>query len=459
MLRAGFVFLLFFMSVLPWIGIAGFAFSDHFEDDLASVLAAMKSPKGFAFVSHGQGSLPADTPQEKSSGESPVTVRLIPVTHQTSWIQLARNADLPLSLRSRLAHHPHGFTDLPPGSRVFLKHILGANQGPRVVSAVLPDFRVDSWKEGAPGEWRNFQAPTVERRRVGFAGTISTNLWDSALAEGMDPELLHHLSKAFASQIDFNRDVEEGDQWRLLAQGLYLEGTLIGWDSLLAAQYRSGGSLKTAIHFASPSVKPSYFALDGEDLNSRYLASPLRFSRISSGFIAARFHPITRTVRPHLGIDFSAPTGTPVMAIGDGIISFAGSNSLSGRMIKLSHGPTRESRYLHLSHFAAKMQPGVRVEVGQIIGYVGATGLATGPHLHFEFWLDGKVIDPRGQNLALARWLPAGVQAEYSRWARTRLTHLPNWKKRGDNPEKLTQGRPPVITLAAAASSKPAFSH
>jgi murein DD-endopeptidase MepM/ murein hydrolase activator NlpD len=158
-----------------------------------------------------------------------------------------------------------------------------------------------------------------------------------------------------------------------------------------------------------------------------FLKSPIRYSRISSRFTTKRFHPILQFNRPHLGVDYAAPIGTPIRAVGDGVIMSAGRNGGAGNMIKLQHNSTYSTAYKHLNGFAKGIHSGARVHQGQIIGYVGTTGLSTGPHLHFEFFQNGKYVDPLGRKFPSAEPVPQEKMAEFEIETHKLMASLPEW--------------------------------
>ena len=190
-----------------------------------------------------------------------------------------------------------------------------------------------------------------------------------------------------------------GDSFALVYEELYVDGRRVGSGNILAAEFTNRGERHQAIRYTRNSSQPAYYALNGRSTRKAFLKAPLEFSRVSSNFTMRRFHPILKTFRPHRGIDYSAPVGTPVWAAGDGKVVLATSDSSSGRHIVLQHGSKYQTKYLHLSRFAKDIAAGQRVHQGQVIGYVGATGLATGPHLHFEFIEGGVHKNPSTANM------------------------------------------------------------
>ncbi len=224
------------------------------------------------------------------------------------------------------------------------------------------------------------------------SGTIETSLWEAMIKEGLHPSLAMTLSDIFAWTVDFF-GLQKGDSFKVIYEAIYIDDRLLGAGRIYGAQFDRSGSTVTAIPFIQDG-KESYFDVDGTSLKKAFLKAPLQFSRISSRFSSSRMHPILRIRRPHFGVDYAAPVGTPVHAIGDGRITSATTENGSGRMVRIQHNSVYATAYLHLSGFAAGISPGTYVKQGDIIGYVGNSGLSTGPHLDFRFYQNGSPIDP-----------------------------------------------------------------
>jgi murein DD-endopeptidase MepM/ murein hydrolase activator NlpD len=231
------------------------------------------------------------------------------------------------------------------------------------------------------------------KRTVKYAsGTIETSMWDAMIGGGLHPSLAIGLSEIFAWTVDFF-GLQKGDKFKVIYEELYIDDKLLSTGRIYGAQFSRTGSVVTAIPFIQDSTE-SYFDVDGASLRKAFLKAPLQFSRISSRFSSSRMHPILRIRRPHFGVDYAAPVGTPVHAIGDGRITSATIESGSGRMVKIQHNSVYATAYLHLSRFGDGISSGVHVKQGDIIGYVGNSGLSTGPHLDFRFYMNGSPVDP-----------------------------------------------------------------
>ncbi len=232
---------------------------------------------------------------------------------------------------------------------------------------------------------------TTERKVA--SGTINSSLWNAMKENNLDPMLAIQLSDLFAWSIDFFA-IQKGDHFTVLYDQDYVKGEKLGIGTIHAAVFTSSGQDFTAIHFEQEDGQ-SYFDEQGRSIRKEFLKAPLKMFRISSRFSAARMHPILRIVRPHFGVDYAAPTGTPVYSIGDGVVlTKAYQAGGGGNFLKIRHNSVYTTTYMHLSKFGAGIQAGLRVRQGDLIGYVGATGLASGPHLDFRVFMNGFPVDP-----------------------------------------------------------------
>lgn len=228
------------------------------------------------------------------------------------------------------------------------------------------------------------------------SGTIRSTLFTATDEARLPDAVAAQLAEIFATEIDFHRELRKGDSFNLVYESLQADGQPVIWNEgagrVLAAEFVNRGRVHQAMWFDGGSKERSgYFSLDGTSKRRAFLASPLEFSRITSGF-AQRFHPIFRQWRQHLGVDYAAPTGTPVRTVGDGVVTFSGWQNGYGKVVEVQHGNDKTTLYAHLSAIA--VQKGERVAQGQHIGNVGSTGWSTGPHLHFEFRIKGEHQDP-----------------------------------------------------------------
>ena len=224
------------------------------------------------------------------------------------------------------------------------------------------------------------------------SGQIRSSLWNAMIDRELDPMLAFELSEIFAWSIDFF-GLHAGDAFKIIYDEHYTDSVYVGLGKIHAAWFSHAGADFYAIPFMQDSVE-SYFDEEGNSLRKAFLKAPLRFSRISSRYSHSRMHPILKIRRPHLGVDYAAPAGTPVYAIGDGEIIKTTYNKSSGNMVRIKHNSVYSTAYLHLSSYGKGISPGKYVKQGDLIGYVGSTGLSTGPHLDFRFYKNGYAVDP-----------------------------------------------------------------
>jgi murein DD-endopeptidase MepM/ murein hydrolase activator NlpD len=238
-------------------------------------------------------------------------------------------------------------------------------------------------------------APLVASARLG-SGTIRSSLFAAVDDAGLSDDVAVQLADVFGGRIDFHRGLRKGDRFSVVYETLEADGEPMRTGRVLSAEFDNNGKVHNALWFQEPGKKGSYYGLDGKTLQSNYLASPMQFSRVTSGF-AMRFHPVLQRWRAHLGVDYGAPTGTAVRTVGDGTVEFAGVQNGFGNVVFIKHSGADTTVYAHLSRINVRV--GQKVTQGQLIGAVGSTGWATGPHLHFEFRVNGQHQDP----LAVAR--------------------------------------------------------
>lgn len=232
----------------------------------------------------------------------------------------------------------------------------------------------------------------VEFRKKIFSADIKNSLFASLSENGASIELAIKLSQIFAWQVDFYA-IQKGDNFKIIYEEKLVDDKIIGTGEILGAYFQHRGIDYYAIPFEQDSVQ-QFFDQNGNSLRKTFLKAPLEFSRISSRYSKNRFHPILKRSKPHLGTDYAAPHGTPIRTIGDGVVVEAGFSRGNGNYIKVKHNSTYTTQYLHMSRFAKGVKRGSSVKQGQVIGYVGSTGLATGPHLCFRFWKNGVQVDP-----------------------------------------------------------------
>ncbi|MCK9219832.1 MAG: peptidoglycan DD-metalloendopeptidase family protein [Bacteroidales bacterium] len=232
----------------------------------------------------------------------------------------------------------------------------------------------------------------VNRLIKSAQGTITSSLWNCFIENRLDINLGLALSDVYAWNVDFY-GLQKGDHFKVIYEELFVDKVMIGIDKILGSVFTSGGKDYYAFYF-DQGVNGSYFDENGQSLQRTFLKAPLKFSRISSRFSKARMHPILRIFRPHFGVDYSAPRGTPVVALGDGRVTEVGWHGGFGRYIGIRHNSSFATSYAHLSGYAPGIKPGNQVKQGEIIGFVGSSGLSTGAHLDFRVYQNGKPTDP-----------------------------------------------------------------
>jgi len=224
------------------------------------------------------------------------------------------------------------------------------------------------------------------------SGTIETSLWDAMMTGGLPQSLASDLSEIFAWTVDFF-GLQKGDNFKVIYEELFIDNVSLGTRRIYGAQFTQTGYSVTAIPFIQDSTE-SFFDEEGNSLRKAFLKAPLTYSRISSRFSSNRMHPILRIRRAHFGVDYAAPVGTPVLSVGDGKVISVTTENGSGKTVKIQHNSIYSTAYLHLSRFGEGISRGVFVKQSQVIGYVGSSGLSTGPHLDFRFYMNGTPVDP-----------------------------------------------------------------
>ena len=258
---------------------------------------------------------------------------------------------------------------------------------------------VAGWTELEPEVLLSYETATITAK--------NPSVYEAGEAAGLSSNTIMNLSNIFQWDISFALDLRQGDQFTVLYEDVYVEGEKIRQGDILAAKFTNAGKTYTAILYEEDG-NAGYFTPEGRSLRKAFLRDPVHFSHISSHFNPNRLHPIHKRAMPHRGIDYAARTGTPVMASGDGKVTIARQNNASGKFLVLQHGQQYTTKYLHLNGFARGIRAGSRVKQGQVIGYVGSTGWATGPHLHYEFLVNGVHRNPKTVKLPQANPIAPG---------------------------------------------------
>jgi murein DD-endopeptidase MepM/ murein hydrolase activator NlpD len=241
-------------------------------------------------------------------------------------------------------------------------------------------------------------AERIDRPIVGeevrLTGVVESSLFGAMSAAGGGPELAVRVAEIYQWDIDFFRDLRKGDSFIVVAEKQFVDGEFFGWGTIYAARFVNRDRVLNAVVYPDDDGRLGYFDLEGHPLRKQFLRSPLKFSRITSRFSMSRFHPVLKRRMPHYGVDYGAPSGTPVHTTADGTVTFAGRKGGGGNMVTVRHTNGYETNYLHLRGFAKGIRRGQRVAQGQVVGYVGSTGLSTGPHLDYRVKLNGRWINP-----------------------------------------------------------------
>ena len=291
---------------------------------------------------------------------------------------------------------------LPPGKELHLYFAKPTFRSRSQTRGQLKALEVDHDQSYSITLERGIRGILFQKREKPFdvevktiSGSVVNSIFDDGRKAGVHPALLSQLTDIFTWDIDLEKDIRPGDSYKIL----YEQRSRKGQEAkaslrILAAELLNGEQKHTAIYFEKQKGHGNYYNVDGRSLARSFLRFPLEFTSITSLFTESRFHPILRTNLPHTGVDFAAQRGTPVRAVGDGIVAEAGWNGGYGKAIDIKHDGTYLSRYAHLGSFAEGIRSGVAVTKGQVIGYVGSTGRSTGPHLHFEFYKDQQYVNP-----------------------------------------------------------------
>lgn len=267
--------------------------------------------------------------------------------------------------------------------------------------------------------YRGERSVIVEERVA--SGVITSSLYQTLIDQKLSPALAMEMANIYAWTIDFYR-IQKGDYFKLIYTVKKVGDAVVGVDEIQASVFNHFNSPYYAFQFTQEN-QPDYFDEAGNSLRKAFLQAPLKFSRISSGYTKRRFHPVQKRYKAHLGTDYAAPTGTPIMAVGDGVVTEAKYKRYNGNYVKIKHNSTYTTQYLHMSKIAPNMKPGVRVRQGDVIGYVGSTGLATGPHVCFRFWKNGVQVDHRREKLPPSEPIKEEYRPGFE-------NHLDTWKPR-----------------------------
>jgi murein DD-endopeptidase MepM/ murein hydrolase activator NlpD len=335
---------------------------------------------------------PAPMPQEANIAFS--TIEVV-VNRNDTMDHLFRRFELNLADLATLRGLPElrsQLDRLKPGELLRLMHRGGELVG---LERKLSDSETLKVTRDANGFSSDVLENPLEIHTRTASATIQSSLFQAAADADLDDRVAFELAEIFQYDIDFVLDIQQGDRFTVVYEEVFQDGEPLRTGNILAAKFTNEGREYRAIRYLDAQGNADYFTPDGRSLRKAFIRAPVQFSRISSRFNPSRRHPVLNTIRAHRGVDYAAPVGTPVRAAGDGRVRFAGRQGGYGNVIELEHGSGVVTVYGHLSRFAARMHRGQRVDLGQVIGYVGKTGLATGPHLHYEYRIRGIHKNPQ----------------------------------------------------------------
>jgi murein DD-endopeptidase MepM/ murein hydrolase activator NlpD len=369
-------------------------------------------PAGQVSPDEPQGAAVASTSAEPSSASDTWIEHRVSAGESLS--RIFKGLGLSASLLHRIVHcdaKAQSLADIRPGQT--LKMRLDDQQGLRKL--VLVRSPVSSLRIQGDGE--SFHAEEIQREAEGritrVTGVIEDSLYTSAQEAGLSDKIIMELAAIFGWDIDFALEIRSGDQFRVVYREDYLDGEKLGDGPILAAEFINRGRSVRAVRYEKDNGEADYYSPDGKSMRKAFLRSPVDFRRISSRFQTERYHPILGKRRPHRGVDYAAATGTPVRASGDGKIVHQGTKGGYGKTVVIKHGEQYTTLYAHLSAYRRGLSAGSRVKQGQVIGYVGQTGLATGPHLHYEFRVNGIHRNPLTVKLPEAEPIAEAYRADF----------------------------------------------
>lgn len=277
---------------------------------------------------------------------------------------------------------------------------------------------------------KGFETDVIEReldkQRQVVAGEIQSSLFVDAQKAGMSDKLIMEMAHVFGWDVDFALDLRQGDSFKVIYNENFLDGEKIADGEILAAEFTNRGKTFRAIAFTDDNGESRFYTPTGDSMRKAFMRTPVPISRISSGFNPNRKHPILKTNRPHRGVDYAAATGTPILATGDGKVDFVGNKGGYGRTVILSHGGRYTTLFAHMSSYKKGIRVGQRIRQGEVIGYIGSSGMATGPHLHYEFRVGGVHKNPLTVSLPKAEPIPAQYLAKFKTLTQPLLASLDN---------------------------------
>ena len=351
----------------------------------------------------------APVPSLATALSSPIEI----VRRNDTLDSIFRRLELSLSDLASLRTSPRvrsSLDRLRPGDVITLTHLNGEIES---LTRVVNDTDTLAVTRLPDGFDASIITNPLETAAVSLAGTIKSSLFEAVNEAGGSDQLAVDLADVFRYDIDFVNEVRTDDRFRVYYEQRHQDGAFVRDGAILAAEFVNRGRTYRAVRYELPDGKAEYFTPEGRSLRKAFLRFPVEFARISSGFSLARRHPILNRVRAHQGIDFAAPIGTPVKAAGSGRVLFVGVKGGYGNVVILAHSGGVTTLYGHLSRFAGGLSPGDRVQQGELLGRVGMSGLATGPHLHYEYRVNGVHHDPASVTVPKAEPVPAHLRQDF----------------------------------------------
>ena len=377
----------------------------------AGVLATLpRAPQLQANLPATEVAAPANTPVPAMPDEANVAFSTIEVvvSRNDTMDRLFRRFELNLGDLAMLRGLPELRSQvdrLKPGELLRFMHRGGELLG---MERKLSDSEILKVTRDENGFISDVLENPLEIRTRTASAPIDSSLFQAAADADLDDRVAFDLAEIFQYDIDFVLDIQQGDRFTVVYEEVFQDGTRLRTGNILAAKFVNEGREYRAVRYVDDQGHGEYFTPDGRSLRKAFIRAPVQFSRISSRFNPSRRHPVLNTIRAHRGVDYAAPVGTPVRAAGEGRVRFVGRQGGYGNVIELEHGSGVVTVYGHLSRFAAQLRRGQRIELGKVIGFVGQTGLATGPHLHYEYRIRGVHKNPQTVPLPDALPIPAG---------------------------------------------------
>ncbi len=376
---------------------------------------------------------PEEAPAEEELAEQPA-VEAEAVAYTTESAEIGNGDSLyyifkkrkldPRELMMLIKAKPHGrkLERLMPGQ--VLDFTLDDTRSLVALDLKLDQTRTLKFSRNGTGFESELVEVPLERRTAHAAGRIDESLFLTGQRAGLSNKIIMELVEIFGWDIDFALDIRSGDSFLVVYEELYKDGEKVSDGNILAAEFVNQKDRYRAVRYQNPKGRVSYFTPDGDNMRKAFLRTPVKFGRVSSRFNLQRRHPILHRIRAHRGVDYAAPSGTPVRATGDGKIIFVGRKGGYGRTVILRHGSTYTTLYAHLRRYAKGVRSGKRVQQGQVIGYVGRSGLATGTHLHYEFRVRGVHRNPLTVRLPKAAPVPTELKADFELKTRDLVAQL-----------------------------------